>query len=315
MPLAASNSQAQLIDLPAMPESNNTSNPERSDPENTGAHCPVDHGTGNGTESVHDGRASEAHRQDEIGETPAGLRLGSQASPSETSGQHLPTTILASTPREISALSPSVTVVQNSFPEEVRQGSRRQLTTHGDAGSASERQPHLALSSVAEAALAAAVQATSSLDPEFSGHFGATRPSASAQPPPARAGNETTWTPFSQAHARVALPPLGAVLRGVGQERVNEWDLIPGTSSPTFDSLMAPRAPPLPLHSAGLLPRLLPRLLLGQNTHDNESSPADSDGQYSCPGCSKRFNRMTIRDSHCEKKHGIKPPQKELRSS
>lgn len=115
--------QAQLIDLPAMPESNNTPNPEGSDPEDTGARFPVDHETGNSTESARDGHASEAHQDDEIEENPAGLRLGFQASPKETSGQHLPTTILASTPEESPASSPSVAVVQGPYPEEVQQGS------------------------------------------------------------------------------------------------------------------------------------------------------------------------------------------------
>lgn len=157
-PIATSNPQAQLIDVPAMPESDNTSNnkPEGSDPDDTDVCCPVGYETGNSTKSAHDGHA-HTHQRDEIGETPTGLRLQPQALPSESSGQHSPNApMMASTPGKRSASS--VAVVQNPYPEEERQGSSRPLTTHGDSSSASERIPLLDLSGLAQRALAVAVQ-------------------------------------------------------------------------------------------------------------------------------------------------------------
>lgn len=301
-PLAASSPQAQLVDLSAVPESNNTSNPEGLDPEDPSVCCPVDHGTGNGTGSAHDGHA----QLDGIGETPTGLGRQSQILPSETSGQHSSTTTAVLTPRESSASSSSLAVVQGPDSEDVHQGSRRQLTTHGDPGSASERQPHLDLSGLAEKALTAAGQATSGRDPGFPAHFGAARPSSSVSAQPSA-------PPFFPAHARVPLPPLSELLSGVSQERASERDLRPGTSLPTLDSLTAPRdhrAPPLSLPRTGLLPRLLPRP--NSYNHDNASSPAESHGLYSCPDCGREFNRMVIMEKH-RAKHSIKP-QRELRS-
>ncbi|KAK4118104.1 hypothetical protein N657DRAFT_638273 [Parathielavia appendiculata] len=80
-PLAASNPRAQLVDLSAMPESNNTSNPEGLDPEDPGVCYSVDHETGNCIESTHDGHAHETYQLDGIGETPTGLRRQSQPRP------------------------------------------------------------------------------------------------------------------------------------------------------------------------------------------------------------------------------------------
>ena len=188
--------------------------------------------------------------------------------------------------------------------EESRQESSRQLTTHNDPSSA--RQP-LDLSGLAERALAVAVQDTLGLDPENPGHSGDARPSSiPAQPSAARVGNETPWTPFPQAHTWVTLPPLGEFFHGVGQERGSEWDLNPGKPSPTSDSLTALRARPLRPKADLLPPDSLP---------EQPCSSADSDGQYSCPGCSKKFNRMMIMDIHCEKKHGILPPPRALHPS
>jgi len=305
-PLAASNPQTQLVDLSAMPESTNTPNPEGLDPGDPGVCYSVDHETGNCTESTHDGHAHETYQLEGIGETPTGLRRQSQVFPSETSGQHQPTTIAGLTPRESSASSSSLAVVQGPDPEEVQQGSRRQLTTHGNPSSASERQPYLDLSGLAEEALAAAVQATSSRDPKFRAHFGAARPSSSVSAQPSA-------PLFSPAHARGPLPPLSELLSGVGQERARERDLSPGTSLPTFDSLTAPRdhrAPPPSLPRTGLLPRLLP--CPNSYNHDNERSPTDSHGLYSCPECGQRFNRVVIMERH-RAKHSINP-QRELRS-
>ena len=223
-----------------------------------------------------------------VGETPTSLELQPQSLPSETLGQQPPTTVAAPTPGVSSASSPLVAMVQ-----EVRQESSRQ-STNGDPSSASERLPQN-LFSLAQKALVVAGRDTSGIDPESLVHFGAARPSVSARPSTVRFGKEATWTPY-QAHPQVTLPPIGVFLG-------DSWNI-----SPT-DSFTAPRAPPLPR------PRtLLPRLLPSQNSHDNESNPADSDGQYSCPVCSKGFNRMSAMESHSAKKHGIKPPERELRS-
>jgi hypothetical protein len=306
-PLAASNPQAQLADISAMPESHNTPNPEGLDPADPGVCYSVVHETGNGTEAAHDGHAHGTYQLDGIGETRTGLRRQSQVFPRETSGQHSPTTIASLTPGDSSASSPSLAVVQGPDAEEVQQGSRRQLSTHGDPSSTSEKQPHLGLSGLAEEALAAVVQATSGRDLEFPAGFGAGRPSSSVSAQPSA-------TLSSQARARVPLPPLSELLSGVGQERASERDLSPGTSLPTFDSLRASRdhrAPQPSLPRTGLLPRLLPRPK--NHNHDNERSPNDSHGLYSCPECGQGFNRMVIMERH-RARHGINP-QRELFSS
>jgi hypothetical protein len=163
------------------------------------------------------------------------------------------------------------------------------------------------LSGLAEEALAAVVQATSGRDLEFPAGFGAGRPSSSVSAQPSA-------TLSSQARARVPLPPLSELLSGVGQERASERGLSPGTSLPTFDSLRASRdhrAPQPSLPRTGLLPRLLPRPK--NHNHDNERSPNDSHGLYSCPECGQGFNRMVIMERH-RARHGINP-QRELSSS
>jgi hypothetical protein len=185
---------------------------------------------------------------EEPGQIPDGASHGSPTNPpkifegitdpSVSFGQHSPTTVAALIPRESSASSSSLAVSQPD-PGEVQQGSRRQLTTtHGDPGSARERQPHLDLSVLAAEALAVAVPSgrdaefrdTIPLSRPFPAHPGAARLSSSVPAQP-------STPPFSPAHTRVSLPPLNGVFGGVGQLRASERDLSPGTSLPTFDSL------------------------------------------------------------------------------